>query len=140
MESLKKLNLDDVKNKAKDIILRSPLGKTLTFVGAVIISGILCGAYINELTVNNEVQWVRSLKVAPTYLIIIYCVLLYLYNKALYNEDMAIQNFAEQDFTDAYLKSQYIPEVGSRYRKLIREGKIEELKELDSALKEMNMK
>ncbi|MFJ7682618.1 hypothetical protein [Peribacillus butanolivorans] len=126
--------MEKLKSKLSDILEKSPLFETLIFAGSVIFSGILTGAFINELTVNNEIQWKNAFKIVPTYLILIYLVILYHYNKFLYNERLEINNFKDDVFLSAYVKKELVPEIVTDFKKNIREGTEVDFKKFDDLI------
>jgi hypothetical protein len=62
------------------------------------------------------------------YALIALGVILFLYNRSLYRRDVAIERFLDDDYCKAYMRSQCLPEAARRYKELIREGNIGELK------------
>ncbi|WP_280157465.1 hypothetical protein P5616_010635 [Priestia aryabhattai] len=120
-------NKKSIENKIKKLISESPFFQTITFGSSVIISGILCGAFVNELTVNNKVQWLNAYKVLPTYLIAIYLIIVYWYTKLLYEERTEIMKFADNDYFAAYARRELLLEILLKSRELIRENRTNEL-------------
>lgn len=127
-------------NKWKEIkekIFLSPLFKTVSFGFSVIVSGILCGSYVNELTVNNKVEFHRTFEILPTYIILIYLALIYIYLKFLYTAEKNILNFANKEHCVAYTRSQLIPELNNAMKTHIRTGRIDLAREYGRFLDEI---
>ncbi|MBU4639422.1 hypothetical protein [Bacillus toyonensis] len=114
--------MEKLRNKLEHIIVDSPLIETVIFAASVIVSGVLCGSFVNELTVDNKVQWQNTFKISPTYFILFYLMCVYIYNKFMFNVRRRVKNFASEEFLSAYVKSQLLPEIVADFKKSIRKG------------------
>ncbi|MEH7033459.1 hypothetical protein V7054_14790 [Priestia megaterium] len=126
--------MEKLTRKLRDILEKSPLFETLIFAGSVILSGILAGSFVNELTVDNKVHWENAFKILPTYLILIYLVIFYLYSKFLYNERIQIDKFKDDVFLSAYVKKELLPEIVTKFKEDIRGGKEIDFKKFDDLI------
>jgi len=118
-----------------DALLSSPASKTAVFVGTTIVSGILCGTLVTEITVDGKLQWAQLLSAYSFYGLLVLSVLFYAFNKAVYVREVNILRFADNEFCLAYIRSQCLPEAAERYKLLIRSG--EGTGDLERAMAEM---
>ncbi len=117
--------------------IASPLGKTMIFIDAVILSGIFCGTFVTEITVEGALVWSGFYKTVSFYLIIGYCVILYLYNKFIYIQEKNMMNFLDEDYCKAYIRSKSLPIMMEKFEDIIRSGQnSSELVEIQNQLEE----
>ncbi|WP_139995544.1 hypothetical protein [Kurthia sp. Dielmo] len=112
-----------------------PLGETIVFGISVIGSGILCGSFVNELTVNSVVEWENTFKITPTYLIIGYLLLIYRYNKCVYIQKTKISNFGNEEFLLNYIRKELLPEIVALQKEKIKNGDLSGFKSASDILK-----
>lgn len=118
--------------------LLTPVGKTIMFVLSVIVSGILCGTFVTEITVNGALLWLMFFKTASFYTLLVYIFILYIYNRYIYVEEKNVKIFLDQDYCRAYIRSRSLPAMMSRYEDLISQGlNSTELVEIQSQLEEL---
>ena len=122
----------------KQLIKTSPKFKTLMFVFSVVISGILCGGFINEITADRQVKWSNFYQSTCFYLLVIYCFLAFIYFRFVYNEDVRTEDFKDDNFCKAYMRKEAIPELARKYKEELKKGsKPSELKEYHKELREL---
>ncbi len=109
--------------KILEYIKERPEARTGIFILSVVLSGVLCSAFVTEITVEGKLVWSSFYKATSFWLICVYSVLLYLYNKFLYQYEKNIMNFLDDNYCKAYIKSQCLPEIVERWKKDLREGK-----------------
>lgn len=116
----------------------TPLGKTIVFVSSVIISGILCGTFVTEITVNGTLYWKKFNSTISFYLLVLYVVILYLYNRFIYVREKDIFNFLDEDYCKAYIRSRSLPAMMLRFESIIENGQnSSELIEIQNQLEEL---
>lgn len=122
----------------KYLVKTSPKFKTLIFVFSVVISGVLSGGFINEITTNGKVAWNTFYKSTCFYLLDIYCFLAFIYYRFVYNEEVRTENFMDEDYCKAYMRKEAIPELARKYKEELKKGsKPSELKEYHKELREL---
>lgn len=127
-----------IRDKFKTWLLESPLAKTFAFIVSVIISGILSGAFVSEITYNGVINWRNFYKAKSFYILIFFSIIVYLYIRYIYEEDIKIKKFIDKRYCKAYLRSQCLPEIAKKYKEIIRQGvKSDELKEIQDNFKRM---
>jgi len=120
------------------IWLLTPVGKTIIFVASVILSGILCSAFVTEITGQGKLRWTYFYKSYSFYAIIIYIIILYFYNKFIYVKEKDIMMFLDQDYCKAYIKSRSLPAMMTKYEEMINQGQTSnELVEIQSQLEDL---
>lgn len=116
----------------------SPGGKTFTFSFSVIVSGILCGWFIVEITQGNKIIWGSFYTVASFYFLLAYLIFVYIYNRYIYQHEKKVCNFLDDDYCRAYLRSECMPELVKKYRESIQKGKVpEELNDIHKEIKKI---
>lgn len=121
----------------KKYVLDSPGWKTFFFIVIPIISGILSGIFVVEITGKSGIEWSLFYKSKSFYGLILFTFLIYIYNKALYTHQKEINNFLDNDYCIAYMRSKCLPEAAEKYRKMIRDGEGGELKQAMDELKKI---
>lgn len=123
-------------NSVKHLIAKSPLIRaTINFV-FIIVSGVLCSAFVTEINTLNGLSWMLFYKTKTFYLIIALFYLFYLYNKFLYKLELNINAFISDEYCKAYVRSQCLPALANKYRELIEKGESsDDVKEIHQALK-----
>lgn len=119
-------NISDKSNfllAVKNWLYHNPIGKTFTFFFSVIVSGILCGAFVNESTVAGKFTLQDFYEKKSFYLILGYLVLIIIYHYWLFKEDKKITNFGDKAYCIAYLNSRLLPAVADKAIEDIRAGR-----------------
>lgn len=122
----------------KRFLVTSPLGRTIGFFLSIIVSGILCGTFVTEITRNGVIIWSLSGESKSFYLILFFLLFVYLYNKILYDEDVKIQNFADKDYCKAYLRKNTMNEFAKKVCDDLKNGKPldQNLKDFESFMRD----
>jgi magnesium-transporting ATPase (P-type) len=124
--------------KIKEYILKTPEVKTLLFILSVVLSGVLCSAFITEITIEGKLVWMSFYKTTTFWIIIGYCLLLYLYNRFLYKFEKNILNYLDNDYCIAYIISECLPELVEKYKEDLKSGKnAEEFIDIKKELKKL---
>jgi len=105
-------------------IAKTPEIKTIVFVLSVILSGILCSAFVTEITINGKLHWIDFYKTGSFWVIIIYSVVIYFYNKIVYKYEKNMLNFLDDDYCLAYIRQQCLPELVVKYKTDLKSGKL----------------
>lgn len=121
----------------RDIIMVKPLFNTLVFAFSVIISGVLCSAFITEITDNGVLIWDEYYKTKSFWLIIVFLIVVFIYNLKFYKNEKDIEKFYNEVYCSAYMKSELLPEMAEYYKKEIKNGNIGQLKEAKSVFKDL---
>ncbi len=134
------MNKAAIINKINLIFQTSPLIKTIIFFFLVIFSGILCGTFLSEININGKLEWSIFYKTISFYIIIVYLILIFIYYRFIYKLEKNMLNFLDDDYCKAYIRSQCLPEIISKYKESIKYGKkpkdlVEYHKELEKILK-----
>lgn len=117
--------------------IEEPLYKTLSFVFSVIVTGILCGSFVTEITVDGALRWEFFYKVKSFYGLLLLAIIIYFYLKFLYIEEVTISNFKDDSYTKAYMRKECLPALAEKSRRLIKEGKT--TKEIKNIVKDLNL-
>jgi hypothetical protein len=84
-----------------------PIVKAFVTIISVFITGLLCSAIINSLTVNNEVQWRSCYKKNEFWIMLIYCGLLILYTFYATKDEIVLRRrFDDEYFIQLYRQDQ----------------------------------
>jgi len=110
--------------KIIEYITKTPEMKTIIFVLSVILSGILCSAFVTEITINGVVTWKVFYKTNTFWFIILYCIVIYFYNKVVYKYEKNMLNFLDDDYCLAYIRQQCLPELVVKYKTDLKSGKL----------------
>lgn len=128
-----------ITEKIKKLLTDKPFIKTIMFFGSVIISGILCSAFVTEITINGTVVWSNFSKATSFWIIILYIIIIYLYNKITYTIDSDIKKYLDLEYCRSYAIKACLPEIAERLKQDIKEGKnISEIFDFDEFLKKVN--
>ena len=124
--------------KLKRWLAESALSKTVIFVVSIILAGILCGAFVTEITHNGVIRWKLFYKAKSFYLLLIFSFGVYLYNRFMCGVENRIRNYMDKDYCRAYIRSECLPELTKKYKEIIRNGQSgEELKEIQADLEDL---
>lgn len=121
---------------SKDKKMFNPLFKTLAFAFSVIISGVLCSAFVTEIT-GSELEWGGFYKTISFWLIILFLILVLIYNFKFYKDEKDIEKFYNEVYCSAYMKSELLPEMAEYYKREIKNGNLGQLKEAKSVFKDL---
>jgi hypothetical protein len=105
-----------------EYVLESPGLKTLFSAVLPVISGVLSGTFILEITTGGTAEWALFYRAPSFYGLCIVAILTYWYNRELFLHDQAIERFTDASYCVAYMRSKCLPEAAERYRELIRNG------------------
>ena len=81
----------------------------------------------NTITNNANINNSSFTKSTSFYSLVTLSILIYLYNRELMKYENNILNYKDSEFCIAYVRSKCIPEVAEHYKKLISEGKVDDL-------------
>lgn len=123
--------------KFRGIVFTSPALKTFFSVIIPILSGILSGTFIVEITARNSLNWSRFYYSKSFYGLLILVWIIYWYNRASYLYEKEVERFLDKDYCVAYMRSKCLPEAAERYKELIRNGEGGELRQAMDELKEI---
>lgn len=121
----------------KECIVESPSWRTMFSFVIPLLTGILSGAFVTEITVNGVVTWALFYKANSFYGLLILATCMYFYNKSIYLFEKQVSKFSDTEYCVAYVRSKCLPEAADRYRQLIRTGNGGELKQAMDELKKV---
>lgn len=127
-----------VRHAARDFLdwlLLSPTWRTLFSLTSTVIVGVLCGAFIAEITINGKLDWHIWYQATSFWLLLLASVVLGFYQRAMYVRDTQLSRFADKEFCIAYVRAQCLPEVAQRYKELIRKGDVGEFEKAMAELR-----
>jgi|AntRauTorcE11898_2_1112593.scaffolds.fasta_scaffold00258_1 magnesium-transporting ATPase (P-type) len=110
-------------NKFKKNIREHPEVRTGIFVFSVIISGILCSAFVTEISLNGKLIWKDFYKAYTFWGLIVYSIIIYLYNRFIYQFEKNILNFLDDDYCKAYIVQSCLPDLIEKYKTDLKSGK-----------------
>lgn len=116
-------------------VIASPGWKTLFSAVLPVVSGILSGAFIIEITVGGALDWKLFYKARSFYGLVVLTLITYVYHRLVYRREVEIGKFSDTDFCVAYMRSKCLPEAAERFKQLIREGHGGELLEIMKEVK-----
>jgi magnesium-transporting ATPase (P-type) len=124
--------------KLKQLIKESPGLRTGIFFFSVIISGVLCSAFVGEITQNGKLIWKDFYQTISFWGIMIYVIIIYTYNRFLYIYEKNILRFLDDDYCKAYIVQACLPEIIEKYKEDIRGGKdVNEIIDISKELKKL---
>ena len=123
--------------KLKNLVLNSPELKTLFSVVVPIITGILSGTFIIEITMENDLDWMSFYKANSFYGLLVMVLLIYWYNRIVYQREKTVNRFLDKEYCVAYMRSECLPEAAERYKVLIKNGDGGEFKQAMDELKKI---
>lgn len=103
-------------------ILESPLGRTIGFAGSVLLSGVMCSAFVTEITVNGQLAWNICYTKRTFWILILMFVVYLLYSIFIYRNELRREAFSDDQFCREYLRSTCLPEFANKLKELIRRG------------------
>ena len=113
----------------KENMIESPSWRTVFSFLIPVLTGVLSGAFITEITVNGVVTWNIFYKTNSFYGLLVTSICMYLYNKEVYLFEKQVSKFSDIEYCTAYVRSKCLPEAAERYKQLIRSGNGGELKQ-----------
>ena len=124
-------------NKLKAALYDSPGWKTTFSILSMVITGVLSGAFIAEITIPSGLEWALFYKSKSFYGLMFISSVLYFYNKGLYKREHEIAKFIDNEYCVAYIRSQCLPEAAERYKELIRNGDVGQLEQAMAEIKKI---
>jgi len=125
-------------NKIKKSIKEYPEIRTGIFIFSVLISGILCSAFVTEISLNGKLIWKSFYKAYTFWGLILYSILIYLYNRFIYKFEKNMMNFLDDDYCKAYIVQSCLPELIDKYKNDLKSGKVGgELIDISKELKKL---
>jgi hypothetical protein len=122
--------------KIKILTRESPFIQTLCFFFSVIVSGVLSGVLVTEITVNNKIDWELLPKSKSFYFILLLLFLVYIYNKLLH--EGKINEYKDKEFCRAYIRRESLPVLAKKTSELIKKGQNpQDLKDIDSFIEDL---
>ena len=118
-----------------DYIVKTPAIKTLIFGISTIVSGVLSGAFIYEITLTGFLNWKFFYRTKSLYLIFSWLLMIYVYSHILYKKEVDVLRFKDDAYCKAYIRSQCLPAIAARYRYAVEIGNTSELKDITSEIK-----
>lgn len=120
-----------------DFIYRNPWCRALIPLIMVTIVGVASSALVVEVSTAQVVDWTEMPKRISFYIIIFCCCLACLFQVKLYKRDNdLLKGFTPKQY-EACIRNQIAEDVSKRSKKLIREGKIEQLEKETDAFKRL---
>lgn len=110
-------------DKIKKSITEYPEIRTGIFIFSVLISGILCSAFVSEISSNGVLIWKYFYKAYTFWGIVIYSIIIYLYNRFLYKYEKNIINFLDDNYCKAYIIQSCLPDLIEKYKADLKNGK-----------------
>ena len=127
------MSIRDINEK----VIESPGWRTVFSFLVPVLTGVLSGAFITEITVKGIVTWGLFYKVSSFYGLLVTSICMYLYNKEVYLFEKQVSKFSDADYCTAYVRSKCLPEAAEKYKQLIRSGNGGELKQAMDELKKV---
>lgn len=121
--------------KIKEAILESAGWKTFFSVIIPILTGVLSGTFVSEISVKGVITWANFYKTISFYGLSLITIVIYFYNKSLFIYEKETLRFLDSDYCVAYMRSKCLPEAAERYKQLIRNGEGGEFKQAMDELK-----
>ena len=83
--------------------LSKPLAKTIVFGISVFLSGILCSAFVAEITTKDGLLWGDFYKKWTFWFIVLYLLLVFSYNVFIYRAEKSVEKFMDENYCKAYV-------------------------------------
>jgi len=119
----------------KEALIESPSSRTVFGFIVPLVSGVLSGIFVNEISTPTGILWKLFYKAPSFYGLIFLGIIIFLYNRALYLHEKEMMRFLDSDYCVAYMRSKCLPEAAERYKSLIRSG---DGGEFEKAMDELN--
>jgi len=121
----------------REALVESPTWRTFFAFVIPVVSGVLSGTFVAEISIASVIDWSAYYKSKSFYALLILCWVTYLYNKEVFLYERELSKFLDADYCVAYMRSKCLPEAAERYKELIRNGGIGELKQAMDELKKV---
>jgi hypothetical protein len=108
-------------------LIQAPGCQTIFSIVFPVISGILGGTFVAEISNTQGLQWNIFYKTWSFYFIIFLIILVYYYNRTLYLIEKDISRFSDTTYCKAYIRSKCLPEITELYKDMIRSGRSDEI-------------
>ena len=95
--------MSSIRQTIANFFLTNPIAKTVVFVVSVLLSGVLCSAFVAEISSSNGLQWGEFYKKTSFWLIVVYAVFVGYYNVFIYKAETSIEKFKDADYSRAYI-------------------------------------
>lgn len=102
--------------------LDSPTWRAVFFVISTVLSGVLSGGLVTEITLNGTVVWRNFYLANSFWALALLSLLLFLYQRASYLRATDVKQFGDKDYCMAYMRAQCLPEAAQRAKEMIRAG------------------
>ena len=112
----------EVIRNAVRAVAASPRWRTGLSVVLAILTGLVSGALINEITIDNKVRWMLSFGKINLYILLALAALNYIYYMYIYKVEAEILKFSDGVFCLAYVRSQLLPDAVEAAKVRIRNG------------------
>jgi hypothetical protein len=83
--------------------LSKPLAKTIVFGVSVILSGVLCSAFVAEITTKEGLIWGDFYKKWTFWFIVLYLIIVFYYNVFIYRAEKSVEKFMDANYSKAYI-------------------------------------
>lgn len=123
--------------KLREYILESPGCRTVLSAIVPILTGVLSGTFVLEITSRAGLEWSLFYKAWSFYGLCALTLVIYWYNRELYLHEREVHRFLDSDYCIAYMRSKCLPEAAERYKELIRSGRGGELKQAMDELRKI---
>lgn len=108
--------------RALRAIAASPHWRTALSVLLAIGTGLVSGALINEITIDNKVNWLLAVRRYNLYILIFMATLNYIYYVFIHKIEVEMLKFSDSVFCIAYVRSQLLPDAVEAAKIRIRNG------------------
>jgi hypothetical protein len=129
--------MTELKNWFNKCVLDSPGCKTVFGFVLPIITGILSGTFVSEITTINGLDWKLAKSSKSAYGLIILVYFIYKYHRTIYMREKEVARFLDNDYCVAYMRSQCLPEAAEKYKRIIKDGQGGELKQAMDELRKV---
>jgi hypothetical protein len=124
-------------NRFDRLMAKSPFVRTTLSLSSTLAASVLSATLIGEMTTQNGIEWTRLTHTVSFYLLLLISVLLYAYHRSLFAYDSHVLKYQDIEYCEAYVRSQCIPEAVSQYRRAMKAGDPDQLKEAKSELRRL---
>ncbi|MFE4354027.1 hypothetical protein [Peribacillus butanolivorans] len=122
-----------------DGILYSPQGRAVSAILSTFGSGILCGAVINQITIDGKIAWSRVHLSFEFWLTVLLVILLLVYYIRMYKKDVEISavlsDYQDKDILLAMARKEQMKELMKWSKQQAKLGNLDQLNSLDKFLK-----
>lgn len=112
-----------VRETIGEYIVQSPLLRTLTFVLTTVLTGILCSAFVSEMTIENgKIDYVHFYNAESFKYLVIVVEVYFIYNWLTYSLDADILKYSDERYVNAYITKKSLPDVVKQVSKKLEDG------------------